>query len=91
MSRNPRKPIEDMSIEELEAERARIREDLCDLKETHDFTFGRTTVHIGAERAQAMQEELEEECRVSNEQIAAIEALLRAKCGQKGTPERNGI
>ncbi len=91
MSKNPRKPIEDMSIDELEAERARVRDNLCDLKETHDFTFGKTTVHIGAERAQAMQEELEEECRVSNEQIAAIEALLRSKRAREETPERNRI
>ncbi len=91
MSKNPRKPIEDMSIDELEAERARVRDNLCDLKETHDFTFGKTTVHIGAERAQAMQEEFEEECRVCNEQIAAIEALLRSKRAREETPERNRI
>ncbi len=91
MSRNPRKLIEEMSIEELEAERARIRENLCDLKETHDFTFVKTTVHIGAERAQAMQVEFEEECRVYNEQIAAVEALLRSKRAREETPERNEI
>ncbi len=79
MSKNPRKRIEDMSIEELQAELARLEENLCDLEDTHNFTFGKTTVHIGAEQAQAMQEEYEEECRVHNEQMAAIRALLKAK------------
>jgi hypothetical protein len=38
-------------------------------------------VHIGAERAQAMQEEYEEECRSYSEQIARIEGILKAKEG----------
>ncbi len=79
MSKNPRKRIEDMSIEELQTELARLKENLCDIEDTHNFTFGKTTVHIGAEQAQAMQEEYEEECRVHNEQMAAIRALLKAK------------
>jgi hypothetical protein len=77
------KKPEEMSIPELEAELARIKDNLCDLEETHSFTFGKTTVHIGAEQAQAMQEEFEEECRAGNEQIVAIETLLAAK-GARG-------
>jgi len=68
-----------MSVEELQTELARLRDNLCDLEDTHSFTFGKTTVHIGAEQAQSMQEEYEEECRSYNEQIAAVESLLRAK------------
>ena len=84
MGKVPRKRIEDMSIEEMQAELARLKENLCDLEDTHNFTFGKTTVHIGAEQAQAMQEEFEEECRVHKEQIAAIEVLLKRK-GARGT------
>ncbi len=72
-----------MSIAELEAELARIKDNLCDLEETHAFTFGKTTVHIGAEQAHAMQEEFEEERRVYNEQISAVEALLAATAARK--------
>ncbi len=79
MGNDPRKRIADMSVEELRAELVRLKESLCDLEDTHNFTFGKTTVHIGAERAQAMQEEFEEECRMLKEQMAAIEALLTAK------------
>lgn len=72
-------PCETMSVEELRAELSRLKDNLCDLEDTHAFTFGKTTVHIGAEQAQSMQEEYEEECRSYNERIAAIEALLRAR------------
>jgi hypothetical protein len=70
-----------LSEEELRAELRRLKENLCDLEETHTFTFSKTTVHIGAERAQAMQEEYEEECRSYSEQIARIEGILKAKEG----------
>jgi len=73
------RPYEAMSVEELRAELGRLKDNLCDLEETHAFTFGKTTVHIGAEQAQAMQEEYDEECRSYNEQIAAIDVLLRAR------------
>jgi hypothetical protein len=79
MNSDPAGKIEDMSVEELRRELARLRENLCDLEDTHHFTFGKTTVHIGAEQAQAMQDEFEEECRAYNERIAAVEALLKAK------------
>lgn len=73
------RPYETMSVEELRAELARLKENLCDLEDTHSFTFGKTTVHIGAERAQSMQKEYEEECGSYHEQIEAIEVLLRAR------------
>jgi len=38
----------------------------------HVFTFGKTTAHIGAETAQRMQEEYEQE---RNELLALIETL----------------
>ena len=73
------RPCETLSVEELRAELKRLKDNLCDLEETHSFTFGRTTVHIGAEQAQSMQEEYEEESSLYNGQIAVIEGLLRAR------------
>lgn len=73
------KKIEDMTVDELKAELKRLRENLCDLEDLHAFTFGKTSVHIGAEKAQNMQQEYEEECRAYNDQIAKIEALLQAR------------
>ncbi len=68
-----------MAVDELKAELKRLKESLCDLEDMHAFTFGKTSVHIGAEKAQNMQQEYEEECRLHNERIAAIEALLKVK------------
>ena len=79
MSKDQKKRPEDMSVEELRAELARLKDNLCDLEDTHNFTFGKTTVHIGAEQAQSMQEEFDEECRLYNEQIALVEDLLKRK------------
>jgi hypothetical protein len=79
MNNDQEKNFEKMSVEELRTELERLKENLCDLEETHAFTFGKTTVHIGAERAQAMQEEYEEECRQYNMQLAKIEGILKAK------------
>ena len=73
------RPCETLSVEELQAEFKRLKDNLCDLEEIHSFTFGRTTVHIGAEQAQSMQEEYEEERSSYNEQMAVIEGLLRAR------------
>jgi translation elongation factor P/translation initiation factor 5A len=70
---------ETMSVEELRAELKRLKENLCDLEETQSFTMGKTTVHIGAEQAQAMQEEYEEEYTLYNGQIARIEGILSSK------------
>jgi hypothetical protein len=79
MDNNREKAYETMSVEELQGELRRLKENLCDLEDTHNFTFGKTTVHIGAERAQAMQEEYEEECALYSGQIAKIEAILSAR------------
>lgn len=73
------KKLESMSIDELKAELKRLKDNLCDLEEMHSFTFGKTSVHIGAEKAQNLQAEFEEECKVCNERIAAIEQLLKEK------------
>ncbi len=71
--------IEDMTIDELKAELKRLKDNLCDLEDMHSFTFGKTSVHIGAEKAQNLTAEYEDECRMFNEQIAAVEKLLKAK------------
>jgi hypothetical protein len=68
-----------MSEEELRQELNRLKDNLCDLEDTHAFTFVKTTVHIGAEQAQSMQEEYEEERSLYHEQMAVIEGLLRAR------------
>ncbi len=73
------KRFEDMTIDELKAELKRLRDNLCDLEDMHSFTFGKTSVHIGAEKAQNLTAEYEEECRLFNEQIAAVERILKAK------------
>ena len=73
------KKIEDMTIDELRAELKRLKDNLCDLEDIHTFTFGKTSVHIGAEKAQNLTTEYEEECRLFNEQIAAVEKILKAK------------
>ncbi len=71
--------IADMSVEELKAELARLKDNLRDLEDQHLFTFGKTSVHIGAEKAQNMQAEFEDECKAYNDRVAAIEKALRAK------------
>ncbi len=73
------KRIEEMSIDELKAELKRLKDNLCDVEDMHAFTFGKTSVHIGAEQAQNMTAEYEEECRLFNDQISAIEKALKAK------------
>ncbi len=73
------KNIDEMSIDELKAELDRLKDSLCDVEDMHAFTFGKTSVHIGAEKAQNLTAEYEEECRMFNEQIAAIEKALKAK------------
>jgi hypothetical protein len=73
------KKLEAMSIEELKAELKRLKDNLCDLEDMHAFTFGKTSVHMGAEKALNMTAEYEEECKLHNEQIAEIEKILKAK------------
>lgn len=71
--------FEGMATDELKAELQRLKDNLCDLEEMHSFTFGKTSVHIGATKAQAMQEEFEKECGEQGEDIAAIEKLLKQR------------
>jgi len=78
MDKDSARKLQDLSIIELQEERGRLKDNRCDLEDTHAFTFGATTVHIGAEQAQPMQEEYEEE-RSYNIRIAAIEDLLRTR------------
>ena len=73
------KNIEDMTIDELKAELKRLKDNLCDLEDLHAFTFGKTSVHIGAEKAQNLTAEYEDECLLFNVQIAAVEKALKAK------------
>ena len=73
------KKPEDMPIDELKAELKRLKDNLCDLEDMHAFTFGKTSVHIGAEKAQNLTAEYEEECKMFNEQIAAVEKALKVK------------
>ena len=73
------KKLENMAIEELKTELKRLKENLCDLEDVHAFTFVKTSVHIGAEKAQNMTAEYEEECKMFSEQIAAVEKALKAR------------
>ncbi len=73
------KKLEDRTVEELRVELKRLKDNLFDLEDMHSFTFNKTTVHIGAEKAQNLQDEFEEECRVYNEQIKEIEKILKSK------------
>jgi hypothetical protein len=73
------KNFDDMSIDELKAELTRLKDNLCDLEDVHSFTFVKTSVHIGAEKAQNMTAEYEEECRMYGEQIAAVEKVLKVR------------
>ncbi|MBI5205398.1 MAG: hypothetical protein HZA11_10820 [Nitrospirae bacterium] len=71
--------LSDMTVEELKAELKRLKDNLCDLEDMHSFTFGKTSVHIGSEKAQNMQIEFEEECSMLNERVAEIEKELKAR------------
>lgn len=73
------KRLEDMSIDELKAEIKKLKDSLCDIEDLHAFTFGKTSVHIGAEKAQNMAAEYEEDCKRHNDQIAAVEKALKAR------------
>ena len=73
------KNYEDMTIDELKTELKRFKDSLCDIEDMHNFTFVKTSVHIGAEKAQNMASEYEQECKLHNDQIAAVEKALKAK------------
>jgi hypothetical protein len=70
------KRLDAMTIDELKAELARLKDNLGDLEEMHSFTFVKTSVHIGAEKAQNLQIEFDEECERYNKRIADIGEAL---------------
>ncbi|HUI46532.1 MAG TPA: hypothetical protein VL122_11195 [Nitrospirota bacterium] len=74
-----KKKYENMTVDELKKELKRLKDNLCDIEDMHNFTFGKTTVHIGAEQAQNMALEYEQECKAHNDQIAAVEKALKAR------------
>ena len=76
------KKYENMTVEELQRELSRLKDNLCDIEDQHSFTFVKTSVHIGAEKAQNMQAEYEQECREHAESIAALEKILKARGAQ---------
>ncbi len=69
--------LEDMTLEELGKEKEFINECLRDEEELYDFTFNKSSVHIGGIKSREMQEKYEEKCREYNERIKKIEELLR--------------
>lgn len=73
------KELKKLTVEELKAELKSLKDNLCDLEDMHAFTFGKTSVHMGSEKAQNIQIEFEEECRQINERIAGIEKELKAR------------
>ena len=70
--------LNDLTVEELKAMLKDLKDNLCDLDDMHSFTFGKTSVHIGSEKAQNMQIEFEEECSMLNERIAEIKKQEKA-------------
>ena len=72
------------NLQELKDELARLKDTLYDIEDVHSFTFVKTSVHIGAEKAQNMQDEYEEECRILNEKISSLERLISEKEGARG-------
>jgi hypothetical protein len=75
------KRVEDLTGEEVHAELRRLRATLADVEDMHLFTFGKTTAHIGAETAQHMQEEYEQERADLLARIEALERRLRSLAG----------
>ncbi len=67
---------DEMTDEELKVELERLKECLCDCEDMHLYFFDKTSAHIGAEKAQNMQTEFEEECRIYNKRIEEIEKVL---------------
>ncbi len=75
-----------MTTEELRTALEQVRGNLFDIEDMHSFTFGKTSVHIGAEKTQNIQLEFEEECKMYNEQIGAIEKALNARGSLQTVP-----
>lgn len=72
---------EEMTLEQLREQLKRLQDNLCDLEDLHMFTFGKTSLHISAEKARNMQAEFEEECAAYKQQISEIEGQLQARQG----------
>jgi len=68
-----------MTVDELKGELKRLKDNLCDIEEMHHFTFNKTTLHIGADQAQNMALEHEQECRAYSDEIAKVEEALKSK------------
>ncbi len=68
-----------MTPEELTVELNKLKEELCDLEDMHSFIFQKTSVHMGAEKADSMQVEFDEECKEIKAKIERIEKALAAK------------
>ncbi len=68
-----------MTPEELRKEKEFIKECLRDEEELFDFTFNKSSVHIGGIKSREMQEKHEEKCREYNERIKKIEEMLRTR------------
>ncbi|NOZ68761.1 MAG: hypothetical protein GXP46_05855 [Deferribacteres bacterium] len=71
--------LEDMTVEELRREKEFIEECLRDEEELYNFTFNKSSVHIGGMKSRAMQERHEEKCREYNERIKKIDEILRTR------------
>lgn len=70
---------ESMTIDQLKAELKRLKDNLCDIEDMHNFTFSKTTVHIGAEQTQNLAREYEQECKAYSDQVKLVEKALKAK------------
>jgi len=71
--------LDDMTTDELKDKLKKLKDNLCDLEDMHSFTFSKTSLHIGSEKAQNMQTEFEEECAMYADQIAEVEKALQAR------------
>lgn len=68
--------MENLTTEQLKSQLERLKEELCDMEDVHNFTFQKTQVHISAEKVSNMQAEFDEECREFRQKIAQIEKEL---------------
>ena len=71
--------LDTMTTEELTLELERLKDSLSDIEDMHSFFFDRTSVHIGAEKAQNMCAELEEDRKKYHERMVDIEKTLRQR------------
>ena len=56
-----RRPVEEMSAEEIDREIERLEEDLEDLEAERSLTLGQTGVHIGAKEVERIRSEFEKD------------------------------